>query len=49
MTFKKNNITYRIAFDVAENRFMAIDLANESNIAYGITIEKAIAALTFQN
>lgn len=48
MTFKKNNITYRVAFDVVKNHFMAIDLANEENVAYGVTIEKAIAALTFQ-
>ncbi|MGX7132326.1 MULTISPECIES: hypothetical protein [Enterococcus] len=45
MTFTKTNMEYRIAFDSASNRFMAIDAKNETNIAYGITIEEAIRNL----
>lgn len=42
MTFTKNNIAYRIAFDTLSNKFMAIDAANENHVAFGITIEEAI-------
>ncbi len=45
VTFTKTNMEYRIAFDSASNRFMAIDAKNETNIAYGITIEEAIRNL----
>ncbi|WP_164709461.1 hypothetical protein [Enterococcus mediterraneensis] len=45
MTFTKTNIEYRIAFDTASNRFMAIDVLDDSNIAYGVTIEEAIRNL----
>ncbi|WP_165004651.1 MULTISPECIES: hypothetical protein [unclassified Enterococcus] len=45
MTFTKTNLSYRVAFDTASNRFMAIDASNEKNVAFGITIEQAIRAL----
>jgi hypothetical protein len=45
MTFTKENLEYRIAFDTQTNQFMAIDNKNEAHIAYGITIEEAIKKL----
>ncbi|MGX7420072.1 hypothetical protein ACWOFR_14835 [Carnobacterium gallinarum] len=45
MVFNNNNLKYRIAFDTAKNIFMAIDATDESNVAYGITIEQAIVEL----
>ncbi|MEY8446464.1 hypothetical protein [Enterococcus ratti] len=45
MTFTKTNIKYRVAFDTATNQFMAINAANEKNVAFGITIEQAVRAL----
>ena len=45
MTFTKENLEYRIAFDTQTNQFMAIDNKNEAHVAYGITIEEAIKKL----
>lgn len=46
MTFTTLELQYRIAFDSESNRFLAIEVNNEENVAYGITIEQAIVALT---
>ncbi|GEN92113.1 hypothetical protein LQF61_04220 [Tetragenococcus koreensis] len=46
MTFKKENLDYRIAFDTSTNQFMAIDSKNEQHVAYGVTIEHAIKNLS---
>jgi len=45
MTFKKEELAYRIAFDTNTNQFMAIDSKNEERVAYGVTIEHAIKNL----
>lgn len=45
MTFNKENLAYRIAFDSNTNQFMAIDSKDEQHIAYGVTIEHAIKNL----
>ncbi len=45
MSFTKENLDYRIAFDTLTNMFMAIDAKDETRIAYGITIEEAIKKL----
>lgn len=45
MTFTKENLEYRIAFDTQTNMFMAIDNKDETRIAYGVTIEEAIKKL----
>lgn len=46
MTFTTLELQYRIAFDSESNRFLAIEVNNEENVAYGVTIEQAIVALT---
>lgn len=45
MTFTKENLSYRIAFDTTSNKFMAIDSKNDQHVAYGVTIEEAIRNL----
>lgn len=45
MTFKKEDLAYRIAFDTNTNQFMAIDSKDEQHVAYGVTIEHAIKNL----
>lgn len=45
MTFKKEDLVYRIAFDTNTNQFMAIDSKDEQHVAYGVTIEHAIKNL----
>ena len=40
---------YRVAFNTATNRFIAIDASNEEHVAFGITIEQAIKALHESN
>lgn len=45
MTYTRETVTYRVAFDTQRNQFMAIDAANENRIAYGITIEEAVRNL----
>lgn len=45
MTFIKENLEYRIAFDTQSNMFIAIDNKDEKHFAYGITIEEAIKKL----
>ncbi|HLQ40425.1 MAG TPA: hypothetical protein VK118_05625 [Tetragenococcus sp.] len=49
MTFMKEDLTYRIAFDTMNNKFMAIDSKNDQHLAYGVTIEEAIKNLNIQN
>ncbi|MFV0559478.1 MAG: hypothetical protein ACK5NA_02030 [Enterococcus sp.] len=49
MTFKKTNLEYRVAFDTASNRFMAIDANDDTNVAFGITIEQAVRELNHTN
>ncbi|MHC5228355.1 hypothetical protein ACYSNW_08775 [Enterococcus sp. LJL99] len=45
MTFGTNVLEYRVALDTQKNLFMAIDVNDQSNIAYGITITQAVTEL----
>lgn len=45
MTFKTNQLEYRIMFDTSRNQFMAISVNDESKVAFGMTIEKAVHSL----
>ncbi|NKZ27582.1 hypothetical protein [Vagococcus lutrae] len=45
MMLANKSMTYRIALDTVQQVFMAYDVTDETKVGYGITIEKAIAAL----
>lgn len=45
MTFKTSKIEYRIMLDTQSNQFMAVDAHDNTKIAFGNTIEKAILSL----
>lgn len=45
MTFKTNNVSYRVAFDTKNNIFMVYDANDHNKVAYGITIKQAVRQL----
>lgn len=45
MLFNNKQLPYRIALNTQTQQFMAFDAKDASKVAYGNTIEKAIAAL----